>query len=134
MAWSGLNQAVQSGCSHWSVNHVLSKSLHRPADYQHQYSCDFRHRCSVTHEHSKRRILDTVWGLPGVRPRTVMSDPIIRSDRVRILLADSSTMRSQLLSGALRRRPEFKVVSCSMSSDSILKPIQAESIDIILAN
>jgi len=43
-------------------------------------------------------------------------------------------MRSQLLSGALRRRPEFKVVSCSMSSDSILKPIQAESIDIILAN
>lgn len=63
-----------------------------------------------------------------------MSDPIIRSDRVRILLADSTTMRSQLLSGALRRRPEFKVVACPMSSDSILKPIQAESVDIILAH
>jgi two-component system, NarL family, response regulator DegU len=63
-----------------------------------------------------------------------MCASLVRSGRVRILLADSVTMRSQLLSGALRRRPEFKVAVCPMSSDSILKPVEAGMVDLILAN
>jgi DNA-binding NarL/FixJ family response regulator len=63
-----------------------------------------------------------------------MNELISQSDRLRILLADSTTMRSQLLSSALRRRPEFKVMVCPMSSDSILKPIEAEGVDLLLAN
>lgn len=55
-------------------------------------------------------------------------------DKLRVLLADSTSMRSQLLSGALRRRPEFEVTVCPMSSDSIIKPMQMGKVDLLLAN
>ena len=58
----------------------------------------------------------------------------LHCDRIRILVADSTPMRSQLLSGALRRRPEFKVTVCPMSSDAILKLVEAGSVDILVAN
>jgi DNA-binding NarL/FixJ family response regulator len=64
----------------------------------------------------------------------LMADSEIHSDRIRILVADSTPMRSQLLSGALRRRPEFKVTACPMSSDAILKLVEAGLVHILVAN
>jgi DNA-binding NarL/FixJ family response regulator len=63
-----------------------------------------------------------------------MSASSIRSDRVRIVLADSATMRSQLLCGALRRRPEFSVTVCPMSSDDLLKSLKSSAADVLLVN
>jgi len=39
---------------------------------------------------------------------------------ISVLVADSSQMQSQLLTGALRRRPDFKVTACEMDADAIL--------------
>jgi DNA-binding NarL/FixJ family response regulator len=42
-----------------------------------------------------------------------------------VLVADSSQMRAQLLVGALRRRPEFTVISCAMELDAVLASLQS---------
>ena len=39
---------------------------------------------------------------------------------IRVLIADSSPMQLQLLSSALRRRPEFTVTTCVLDAESIL--------------
>jgi DNA-binding NarL/FixJ family response regulator len=39
---------------------------------------------------------------------------------IRVLVADSTQMQSQLLTSALRRRPEFEVMSCSKTDEEIL--------------
>jgi DNA-binding NarL/FixJ family response regulator len=48
-----------------------------------------------------------------------LSDTVFQP--IEVLVADSSQMQSQLLTGALRRRPELKVSSCEMEADSILR-------------
>jgi DNA-binding NarL/FixJ family response regulator len=45
------------------------------------------------------------------------------SDSVTVLIADSNRMEAQLLTGALRRHPEFHVAGCSMSVASILQAV-----------
>jgi DNA-binding NarL/FixJ family response regulator len=42
---------------------------------------------------------------------------------LRVLVADSNRMQSQLLVGALRRRPEFHITTCRMDSFSILQAV-----------
>jgi DNA-binding NarL/FixJ family response regulator len=42
---------------------------------------------------------------------------------VRVLVADSNHMRSQLLVSALRRRPEFTVSCCAMESAAVLQSV-----------
>jgi DNA-binding NarL/FixJ family response regulator len=49
-----------------------------------------------------------------------------------VLVADSSQMKIQLLVSALRRRPEFRVVSCAMDLDSVLGAAQGEQIHVAL--
>jgi DNA-binding NarL/FixJ family response regulator len=63
-----------------------------------------------------------------------MSASSTRSDRLSILLADSTPMRSQLLCGALKRRPEFNVMVCALSSDDLLSTIKACEVDVLLVN
>jgi len=43
------------------------------------------------------------------------------SDSIGVLVADSNRMRSQLLTSALRRHPEFHVTTCAMDAFSILQ-------------
>jgi DNA-binding NarL/FixJ family response regulator len=44
---------------------------------------------------------------------------------INVLLAGSSPMQLQLLTSALRRRPEFNVVSCPLDQDILLRTIQS---------
>ena len=48
------------------------------------------------------------------------------SDAICVLVADSNRMQSQLLTGALRRHPEFKIVSCHMETSDILHAVAAK--------
>ena len=54
------------------------------------------------------------------------------SEPVRILIADSARMQSQLLASALRRRPEFTVTVCEMEADAVLKVVISAPIDVAL--
>src|SRR5437879_7529130 len=51
---------------------------------------------------------------------------------INVLVADSSQMQLQLLTSALRRRPEFKVISCPLDPDLILKVMGDAAIDVVL--
>lgn len=54
------------------------------------------------------------------------------SSAIRILVADSNQMQSQLLVAALRRRPEFAVRSCPMDADAILAAVASSPADVAL--
>jgi DNA-binding NarL/FixJ family response regulator len=51
---------------------------------------------------------------------------------IRVLVADSSQMQQQLLTGALRRRPEFKVSACSLDAEEILRLLTTSTPDVLL--
>jgi DNA-binding NarL/FixJ family response regulator len=51
-----------------------------------------------------------------------------------VMVADSNQMQSQLLVGALRRRPEFHVFPCPMEIDSILDTMAQAAIDVAILN
>lgn len=54
------------------------------------------------------------------------------SDVVSVLIADSNRMQSQLLTGALRRHPEFYITACRMDPVSILQAISAKMPRVLL--
>ena len=58
----------------------------------------------------------------------------LSSKRIDVLVADSNQMQSQLLVSALRRRPEFHVVSCAMNTDVILTAVKAEEPQVAILN
>jgi DNA-binding NarL/FixJ family response regulator len=47
-------------------------------------------------------------------------------DAINVLVADSNRMQSQLLTSALRRRPEFRIATCLMETVSILQAVTAK--------
>ena len=51
---------------------------------------------------------------------------------IRVLIAVSSPIQSQLLSSALRRRPDFTVSSCPLDAESILREFAQAPIDVLL--
>lgn len=51
---------------------------------------------------------------------------------LQVLIADSNRMQAQLLSGALRRHPEFHIFSCAMNSVSILQAVAGQRADVAL--
>ena len=51
-----------------------------------------------------------------------------------VMVVDSNQMQSQLLVGALRRRPEFRVVPCQMEINSILEATASAAIDVAIVN
>ena len=58
--------------------------------------------------------------------------PNLSPEPVRVLVVDSTRMQSQLLSGALRRRPEFTVACSMMEAEAILEVLQSTGIDVAL--
>lgn len=48
------------------------------------------------------------------------------SDAINVLVADSSRMGAQLLTSALRRRPEFHITTCQMEAVSILQSVSSK--------
>lgn len=59
-----------------------------------------------------------------------MRSPSASPGPVRVLVADSTQMQSQLLTSALRRRPEFSVTSCAMDSEAVLRVLSSTHIDV----
>ena len=53
------------------------------------------------------------------------------SDPIRVLLADSNELRSQMLTGALRRKPEFAVQACVMDSDLVLQALLESGSEVV---
>ncbi len=53
---------------------------------------------------------------------------------IRVLVADSNHMQSQLLTSALRRRPEFHVNSCELTHNAVLASVGSNPIDLALMN
>jgi DNA-binding NarL/FixJ family response regulator len=51
---------------------------------------------------------------------------------IRLLVADSSQMQLQLLTNALRRRPEFEVISCPLDAELILQILEQATTDVLL--
>jgi DNA-binding NarL/FixJ family response regulator len=54
------------------------------------------------------------------------------SEVITVLIADSNQTELELLVGALRRRPEFRVVACAMDLDSVLESVQGGEINVAL--
>ncbi len=53
-----------------------------------------------------------------------MRSPFVAaSESISVLIADSNRMQVQLLSSALRRRPEFHIATCQLDTESILQSI-----------
>jgi DNA-binding NarL/FixJ family response regulator len=48
---------------------------------------------------------------------------VVGSNSISVLIADSNRMQVQLLGSALRRHPEFHIVTCQMDADSILQSV-----------
>ena len=60
-----------------------------------------------------------------------MNQPITRTP-INLLLAGSSQMQLQLVTGALRRRPEFNVSSCPLHGDIVLKSMKTALPDVLV--
>ncbi|MGA8489076.1 MAG: response regulator transcription factor [Terriglobales bacterium] len=56
------------------------------------------------------------------------------SGTIGVLVADSNQMQCQLLVGALRRRPEFRVHSCGVETNVILRAVADFHVDVLLMN
>ncbi len=54
------------------------------------------------------------------------------SGAIGVLVADSSRMQAQLLTSALRRRPEFRVATCPMDAPSILLAVSAKPARVVV--
>jgi len=52
-----------------------------------------------------------------------MTAPAATSNSIGVLIADSNRMQAQLLTNALRRRPEFHVATCKVDALSILQAV-----------
>ena len=52
--------------------------------------------------------------------------PAASSDAISVLIADSNRMQARLLSSALRRHPEFDIITCPMDSLLILQAVSAK--------
>lgn len=56
------------------------------------------------------------------------------SEVINVLVADSNQMQCQLLTAALRRRPEFEVTSCPLDPDLILKAAAETGAQVAIMN
>jgi DNA-binding NarL/FixJ family response regulator len=53
---------------------------------------------------------------------------------INVLVADSNQLQAQLLTTALRRRPDFKLTACALEADAILQALQPAPTGVILVN
>jgi two-component system, NarL family, response regulator DegU len=61
-----------------------------------------------------------------------MSSPLLASEVISVLVADSNQTQSQLLCGALRRQGTFKVSSCHAELSECLSVLELHSADVLL--
>jgi len=60
------------------------------------------------------------------------SPSVAASSAISVLIADSSRMQSQLLSSALRRRPEFRVSACAVDEACILQAVASMPVKVLV--
>lgn len=60
--------------------------------------------------------------------------PTATSQSIGVLVADSNQTQRQLLSTALRRRPEFRIHSCGLEPDAVISTFSSQPADIMLIN
>jgi len=60
------------------------------------------------------------------------STPSASADALSVLVADSNRMQARLLTNALRRRPEFRIATCRMETESILQSVAAAPVQVAL--
>jgi two-component system, NarL family, response regulator DegU len=60
------------------------------------------------------------------------SDSILQP--INVLVADSNQLQSQLLTTALRRRPDFSVNACALDPESILQALQQTQSGVVILN
>jgi DNA-binding NarL/FixJ family response regulator len=58
--------------------------------------------------------------------------PDATADAISVLVADSNRMQAQLLTSALRRRPEFRIATCRMETTSLLHAIASSPPKVVL--
>src|SRR3989441_9127686 len=68
------------------------------------------------------------------KPRGSMEPICATAQPISVLIADSNQMQCQLLVGALRRRPEFRVAFCSADMNLMLNAIAASSVQVAILN
>src|SRR5690349_18760965 len=56
------------------------------------------------------------------------------SAAIHVLIADSNQLQSQLLTAALRRRPEFEVTSCPLDTELILSAVERAPVQVAILN
>jgi DNA-binding NarL/FixJ family response regulator len=54
------------------------------------------------------------------------------SGQIHVLLADNDELRSQMLTGALRRRSEFTVQACAMDPDVVMPTLLQSEIEVVV--
>ena len=62
------------------------------------------------------------------------SRSVTSSHFIGVLVADSNQMQSQLLVGALHRRPEFRVTSCLMDINEIMIAANSAEVQVAVLN
>ncbi len=55
-----------------------------------------------------------------------------KSETIGLLVADSNQMQSKLLVNALRRRPEFEVISCHMNIEAVLDTVASARVQVAI--
>lgn len=56
------------------------------------------------------------------------------SSAIRVVIAESNPLQSQLLVTALRRRPEFVVTPCEVSREALIAAVQDGEADVVILN
>lgn len=58
--------------------------------------------------------------------------PATASAAIPVLIADSNRMQSHLLTSALRRRSEFRILTCPVDADSILRAVTFTPVKVVI--
>jgi DNA-binding NarL/FixJ family response regulator len=61
-----------------------------------------------------------------------MARPAAASSAIPVLIADSNRMQAQLLTGALRRRSEFRIATCPLDAAAILQAMDAALAEVVV--
>ncbi len=82
----------------------------------------------VTREHGEK----AVPAYSGVRLQGARRHMSSDCAPIRLLLADNDGLRSQMLTGALRRRSEFTVQACELDADMVLQALEQSDLEVAL--
>lgn len=58
--------------------------------------------------------------------------PVVSANVISVLVADSNGMQAQLLTTALRRRPEFRIATCPMDAASMLLAVSTRPASVVV--